>query len=47
MEDPELEKNKKEIICLSCGKKVLVDLISFGGGLVAVCPLCGRLALSE
>ena len=37
----------KEIKCMSCGKKVKTTLILFGGGYVAVCPDCRRLAYNK
>jgi hypothetical protein len=33
--------------CLTCGEWVMVDMISFGYGEVAICPICGKLAYSS
>jgi len=30
--------------CVSCKEEVVVKLVSFGGGHIATCPKCGRLA---
>jgi len=35
---------KKEVKCLTCRKRVTVELIPYGGGYIATCPLCGKLA---
>lgn len=35
---------KKEVTCLSCGKKVKVELIIFANGHIGICPLCKKLA---
>jgi predicted RNA-binding Zn-ribbon protein involved in translation (DUF1610 family) len=36
-----------KIICQSCKKEVEVTFIDFGGGIVAICPKCGKLAFSK
>jgi len=38
-----MEKTK-EVICLTCHKKVMVKLIPYGKGHIATCPECGQLA---
>ena len=35
---------KKKVICIMCKKKVLVDLIPYGGGYIWVCPECKKLS---
>jgi len=35
------------VICLSCGKEVTVQKISYGNGFIAICPICGQLAYSK
>ena len=37
-------KDKKEVVCISCKKKVVVKLVAFGSGHIATCPKCGKLA---
>lgn len=34
----------KNVKCVSCGKWVLVKLVSYGHGNIAVCPKCKKLA---
>ena len=38
---------KTSVNCLSCHERVEVALVQFGGGRVAKCPLCGRIAYSS
>lgn len=38
---------KKNVRCLSCGKNVVVELVEFGNGMVAVCPVCGQVAYNS
>jgi hypothetical protein len=35
---------EKEVVCISCGKKVIVKLISYGYGYIAICPECEKMA---
>ena len=35
---------KASVVCATCKRKVEVDFIAFGGGYVAICPTCGRIA---
>lgn len=35
------------INCLSCHKQVIVRPIKYGNGCIAVCPICGKLALNS
>ncbi|MFA5037498.1 MAG: hypothetical protein WC479_10035 [Candidatus Izemoplasmatales bacterium] len=39
--------NAKQVICLSCHKNVSVVPVNYGGGLIATCPICGKLALNK
>ena len=32
--------------CVSCKREVEVSPITYGGGKIAVCPLCGKLAMN-
>ncbi len=34
----------REVVCLSCKEEVVVKLVNFGGGKIATCPKCGKLA---
>lgn len=36
-----------EVRCLTCREIVNVKMVSYGGGFVAVCPLCGKLAYNS
>ncbi len=36
----------KKVTCQSCGKEVEVKLIPYGGGHIANCPDCKKLAYS-
>ena len=42
-ENPE----KKEVICLSCKEKVVVELVAYGYGHIATCPKCKELAYND
>lgn len=35
---------KKEVICINCKEKVVVELVKYGGGHIAICPKCKKLA---
>ena len=37
----------KTVKCISCNETVKVDPISYGGGYIAICPKCGKLAYNE
>lgn len=37
-------KKKKEVECISCWKKVEVNLIPYDNGHIATCPICKELA---
>jgi len=39
-------KNSEEITvsCINCHKEVKVKLIPYGGGKIAMCPICNKLA---
>lgn len=39
-----MEEEKKEVVCISCRKKVEVRPVRYGNGRIATCPECGRLA---
>jgi hypothetical protein len=38
---------EKEVVCLSCGKKVEIKLVSYGNGHIGTCPLCKKLAYNS
>ena len=38
------ERKTKEVICISCGKKVVVKLEPFFNGYIGICPECKGLA---
>ncbi|MFH1667601.1 MAG: hypothetical protein ABH884_01085 [Candidatus Komeilibacteria bacterium] len=38
------DNNTKEVECLSCREIVKVELIPYGGGHIASCPKCNKLA---
>ena len=42
-----LYDQEKVVNCLTCHKEVNVELIPFGDGYVAICPLCSELAYNE
>jgi len=37
----------KKVKCLTCGKIVTVKLVAYGGGYIAICPICDKLAYSK
>lgn len=39
-----MERKKKKVICVSCKEKVEVELVPYGGGHIATCPKCNKLA---
>lgn len=41
-----MDKQTKEVECLSCKRKVTVEIIRFGSGHIGVCPKCKKLAFS-
>jgi hypothetical protein len=36
-----------KIECVTCHKEVQVKPVEYGGGLIARCPVCGKLAMNE
>ncbi|MDD5291539.1 MAG: hypothetical protein PHZ04_05600 [Patescibacteria group bacterium] len=39
-----LKKITKKVNCVTCYKEVMVKLLPFGFGHIAICPECGKLA---
>ena len=37
----------KTVECLSCNETVEVNPIPYGGGHIAICPKCGKLAYNK
>lgn len=36
-----------KLVCLSCKEEVKVELVSYGDGHIAVCPICHKLACNS
>lgn len=47
VQEQQAQKKKKEVVCVSCYQKVEVTLVAYGGGYIAHCPLCGKLAYNS